>query len=219
MQPTIEQLQNLLNVAFTKAEDYNSLIDKEILDLPGMSSPKVRHLLNNLVRADDFQVNYLEIGTYFGSTFSSAIYKNENIFAIGVDNFGEFEGNTARTKVKQNLEKFRPNDNCFFVEKSFQNLTSDDLHNQLFNVYFYDGHHGYQSQYEALTKIKPFLQENFILLVDDWFDGEKGPINGTYNGLKDAGMSIIYSKILPEGNGVEVDGYWGGQFLGLIQQN
>lgn len=211
-----EILLNHMEGSLQKSNNLQSKINQDILNLDGMSSAKVRHLLNNLCNSSEFQVNYLEIGTYLGSTISSAIFSNKNLFAIANDNFSEFDGSRARKEVRANIEKFKPNDNIFFVEKPFQELNSNDLQNKKFNIYFFDGNHSYQSQYEALTRMKSSLDKYFILLVDDWEDSTGGPKHGTYDGLRNSNMEIIKQIELPVGT---VDGYWGGQLLALIKNN
>jgi len=52
----------------------DSKLNNDILMLNGMSSSKVRHLLNNLCALPE--ASYLEIGVWQGSTFISALYQN-----------------------------------------------------------------------------------------------------------------------------------------------
>ena len=67
-----------------------SNLSKDIFYLDGMSSPKVRALLNNL--CDKKGTRYLEIGSWKGSTLISALYGNEHMvdLAIGIDCFNQF---------------------------------------------------------------------------------------------------------------------------------
>jgi hypothetical protein len=72
-----------------------SKLEKSIFFLNGMSSPKVRHFLNNLCELPD--TRYLEIGSWRGSTIISALYHNHTTVseAIGIDNFSEFHSTHA----------------------------------------------------------------------------------------------------------------------------
>ncbi len=57
----------------------------EILEILGFTSPKIKHLLNNLCNFDG--CSYLELGVWAGATFCSAIYNND-IHAVAVDRYG-----------------------------------------------------------------------------------------------------------------------------------
>ena len=68
----MDNIQKIKN-AIELANNYSSKITQQILDIDGMSSPKFRHLINNLV---DDQTRYLDIGTWKGSVLMSALYGN-----------------------------------------------------------------------------------------------------------------------------------------------
>ena len=70
--------------AIKNAENNYSKLPNDILDIDGFSGNKTRHLYNNICNIPD--INYLEIGTYMGSTFISAMYQN-SIRGIAVDNW------------------------------------------------------------------------------------------------------------------------------------
>ena len=53
---------------------HESKITQEVLDVVGMSSPKVRHFLNNICNRPG--TRYLEIGSHFGSTLISAVRRH-----------------------------------------------------------------------------------------------------------------------------------------------
>lgn len=88
-----EQTEGTLAVekAFGLGYVEESKIDPGVLEVEGMSGKKFRHFLNNLVRLRGGR-NYLEIGVWAGSSFTSAISNNENLVnAIAIDNFSEYE--------------------------------------------------------------------------------------------------------------------------------
>ena len=60
-------------------------LNQSVFNINGMSTPEVRMFLNELI---DDDTNYLEIGTHRGSTFVSAMYKNNHKSAIAIDDFG-----------------------------------------------------------------------------------------------------------------------------------
>ena len=62
------------------------------MNIQGFSGAKTRHLYNNLCsfrKPDGSETEYLEIGTFAGSTFVSALYGNGHVFGTGIDNFTE----------------------------------------------------------------------------------------------------------------------------------
>ena len=95
---------HLLKSIINAARGHSKLSNKA-LRLPGMSSKRNRHLLNNIVDMPD--VNYLEIGVHKGSTFISALYQNDINYAYAIDNWSEF-GNVEKTFLK-NCNKFSIN--------------------------------------------------------------------------------------------------------------
>ena len=66
-----------IETALQNAENYISNIDKEILEMKGMSGIKTRHFYNNICSMQDSR--YLEIGTWKGSSFCSAMSNNKMI--------------------------------------------------------------------------------------------------------------------------------------------
>ena len=63
-----------INFSIEQAKNGVSKLPVEVLDLPGMSSYKVRHFLNNLC-ARFINTSYMEVGCYKGSTLISAGYE------------------------------------------------------------------------------------------------------------------------------------------------
>ena len=90
--------QDILD-AVNNALNHKSNLDEDVLSINGMSSPKVRHLINNICSISGIS-HYLEVGTWRGSTLISAISNNKNIkMALGVDNFSQFVEPHPTTKA------------------------------------------------------------------------------------------------------------------------
>jgi len=66
-----ERYIQLIEDSIKNAEKGISALHSDILTISGASSPKVRHLLNNINRYFSDQT-YLEIGCFTGSTFVSS---------------------------------------------------------------------------------------------------------------------------------------------------
>jgi hypothetical protein len=166
----------------SKALDEESKLSQEVLDVEGLSSNKFRHFINNLC---DFQgCNYLEVGSWKGSTLISASYKNEGIFT-GIDNFSRKRSDKER--LISNLELFSEECKINFIESDCWTVDKKSLPQDV-NVYLYDGHHGYESQYKGIVDFYPVLAKQFILIVDDysWEDSK----NATEAALKEVKCKI-----------------------------
>jgi len=162
----IDQYIDRVDKAVQKATlDNGTKLPVEIFQLPGMSSREGRILLNEIVQEGD---KYLEIGVHKGSTFVSALYKN-NAQAVAIDNFSEFgtvEDNQKwfdQACVDHQITNFKfINRDCFSLFDDEKQLIHET------NVYFYDGRHEAEHQEKALTHFVDYLTNPFIYIVDDW---------------------------------------------------
>jgi hypothetical protein len=161
-------------------------LSNQILSLPGMSGKKYRTLVNNLIHELD-DARYLEIGVHTGSTVCAAGYNNK-CFITCVDNWSQFGG--PKDQFLENI-KMIISDDCSvdFYEDDFRKLdfTSIGKH----NVYFYDGPHDYQDQYDGIVVAQPSLEDEYILIVDDW-NLERVRL-GTNDAIKDLALKVIAS--------------------------
>ena len=215
-------LQHML-YSMKNADFGSSKLDEGYINfkINGLTSSKVRHLLNNLVSL--YQSKYLEIGTYEGATFSSALYKNKPLKAVAIDDFSlpeHSEDFEKKNKIEENFYKNMKSVKTpfeFVNKPSFTEGILDDK-NYKFNIYFYDGCHAMESQKKALLHYKKYLDEYFILIVDD-FNNFHEVQTGTYAGLKEGNFEIIYEKYLPARYCGDMENYWHGLFVGLIKNN
>jgi len=201
-----------------KAEQIISKLDKNVMAVSGFSSPRVKSLLNNIVNAPD--VNYLEVGTFKGSTFVAALYKNEVNSAYAIDNWSEFnEYGNIKNEFLENTQKFDLpkfsfiEENCFNVDLS--------LIKHKINVFFFDGEHTYESHYNALKYYLPVLDDEFIFIVDDfdpynesWAAVEKG----TRDSIRDLKLETIFEKHI-QSNGRNADqSWWNGIYVAILKK-
>ena len=72
------------------ALENKSKITDGYLNVPGYSTPAIKHLLNNLCSLPN--AHYLEIGVMYDSTFISALYQNTSTLknAIAIGNWSQF---------------------------------------------------------------------------------------------------------------------------------
>ena len=190
------------------------------LELPqvlGYSSAKIRNLLHLLV--SNFASHYLEIGVHTGSTFIPAIWESD-IPVTCIDNwcrFGnhrpEFEANLALYELLTDRVNIIEQD-CWTV-----NLEDIEAHGGKVDVYFYDGEHHKEDQYQAIDYYAPVLADEFILIVDD--ANYPDVVTMTRNGLADNKVSIVKEWQLPGPfNAIpvtgELDDWWWNKLLVMV---
>ena len=186
-----DKLFETINSSFLKALSGDTNLPEWILKLDGMSGVKFRSFMNFIFNNNNnFNLNYLEIGVWRGSTLCSALYKN-SLTALCIDNFSQFRG--IKEKFLENVNKA-----CEKSSLSKYDLIDDDFYNinfsnlGKFDIYFYDGPHSEKNHYDVINIVKSALKDHFILIVDDWNWSEIR--NGKENALKDNKIKIV-SKI------------------------
>lgn len=134
------------------ADNERSKITEREKEMYGLSSIRLKAFLNNLCAKDN--VNYLEIGTYKGSTLLSAVFGNPKTKAVGVENFkyddrepkkwapeGTIWEN-MKSQLYSNIERYQDPDsgvntkNVTIVESNFE--TVDLSSYPKFDVCFFD---------------------------------------------------------------------------------
>lgn len=165
--PTPEYIEHV-NKSLANAIEGISKINKAKA-INGLTSDRVKHLLNNLCSMDD--ARYIEVGTYQGATLLSAIEGND-VKAIAIDNWCTPEINPMRDMpfkietdpkaiLMKNLGDYTPT----IIDSDIKNVT--ELPHKC-NIFFYDGDHEKDSHYTAFAKVKPYLDEVFIAVIDDY---------------------------------------------------
>jgi hypothetical protein len=200
--------------AIQLAENLQSELTEDILNIEGMSGKKNRHFLNNLLTPDD---TYLEVGSWKGSTLVSALYpspvkKCKKYFAI--DNFSEFtEGQNIENTFKDNFKKHLLVDPNIICADSFSlNLKDNGISD--ISVYLYDGNHHGNSHYDALHYFSSAMSDNFIYLVDDWFcpflDMRNLIQERTRSAISDLNLKTMYFKEITQDKKDDAEGWWNG---------
>lgn len=190
-----------IKLAIEKSNNLQSKIDKnEMRQLMGLSSPKVRHLLNNLASQSK---NYMEIGTYLGGTLKAALIGNQHLYAVAIDNFSMMPNKRQMFFDNTAMLQFQ-----FIEEDSFKVKLS--MINEPIELYFYDGYHSFEAQYKALEYYAPILADEFVYVCDDW-DRKRIP-NATFSAIKDLGLKVVENYDLKGGVNKE---WWNG--IGIVK--
>lgn len=185
---TIDKMVHITN-AIRNAEKGLSKIKtsetlgNEILEYDGMTGTKTRHLYNNLCSIKNLR--YLEIGTWYGSSSISALYKN-NIHGVFIDNWSQFNG--KKDVLLNALEKYKTNSTYEVIESDCWKVDTTKL--GLFDIYLYDGGHTEEDHYKALKYYINNMKDEFIFIVDDFNWPEVR--DGTFRGIQDLNLEIVF---------------------------
>ena len=197
------------------AENHNSKLSPEILNIEGQSSYKIRHFLNNLMEFPD--INYLEIGLLKGSTFISSLYKNyvNSAYAMDIEVLDQFRKNCDKFNIR----------NHNIIESDCWKFDPSTIKNKI-NVFLYDGDHTYEDQYRALRHYYPILDDVFIFLVDDWTFYTKDDDHldyyverATRDSIRNLKLNTAYEKTFgSSGKGNDINTWWNGYYIGILEK-
>lgn len=183
-----------------------------LVDVEGMSSPKVCRFLNRLVAAMDPGERYLEVGSWKGRTLLSAARHNAGRVCVGCDKFRIFGrytgfGYKARRALKRNLERYAADRATiqFYDMPSARFFREPRLDGPV-GVYFYDGDHSYGGTRRSVAAGARWLSPRAVVLVDDW--NVPRIQSGANDGLRDAGVRVLWRRAL-EGDHTERT-WWNG---------
>lgn len=190
-----------IKLAIDKSNEQHSKIDKNTMrQLMGLSSPKVRHLLNNLAAQSQ---TYLEIGTYLGGTLRAALTGNEHLYAVAIDNFSMMPNKRQMFFDNTAMLNFQ------FIEQDAFAVDLSEIKEPI-ELYFYDGSHSFESQYKAIEYYLPMMADEFVYVCDDW--NMKRIPNATFSAAKNLNLEVVENydlKCEPKGE------WWNG--LGVIK--
>ena len=164
-------------------------IDPWIVEMQGMSGKRYRQMINQIIsRLPD--ARYLEVGTWLGSTLCSAISGNA-VSATAIDMWGVFPGSIDT--LHENIRRAQNGGNpVTFLQEDFRQVDFSNIGR--FNAYMFDGPHSEQDQYDGIVIAMPALDDEFVLIVDDYnsFDVQ----SGTQRAIVDLGLIVDSIEIL-----------------------
>jgi hypothetical protein len=197
------------------AEMNISKLPEEVVKIRGLTSLKIRHLLNHLCSMPN--ASYLEIGCWKGATLAAAVYDN-SLQAIAIDNWSEFSENhrASAEEFNRNLGPYIKNGLLKFYEVDCFKVDKPKVFTQPINIYFYDGNHSVLSQWKAFTFFDSVLDDCFIAIVDDW-NWEQVKV-GTQRAFKDLNYTVLFERSLSTGSATDPDGWWNGLYVAVIRK-
>lgn len=186
--PNAKSQENFSNICKAVDEANSKLfwpVRPRLRFINGMSGQSFRLVLNRVARSGK---NYLEIGTWRGSTACSAIDGND-LDAWLVDNWSEF-GGPAGSALKNLSKVLRVNNKLSILSEDFTKVDFSAALDSMIDVYLFDGPHS-ESDHIAGAKVIGSLKFNsLVFIVDDW--NWVDVRNGTMAGLNQMNLKLIY---------------------------
>jgi len=217
-------------------KDQTKLTENQLSNYNGLSGKRIRIFLNELIKED---TRYLEVGTFTGSTFVSALYGNNPQSAIVIDSFAaadtwemdlkvdvQYHGITVKNGLLLLfLENCLRNDirNFSCIQSDCFNLpTPDKQEIREVNTYLFDGGHTQEDHIRALTYYLNNMDNIFIYIVDDW----NNPVvrEGTRIGIEMSYLKVhkeweIFSEIKTIDNATYYDkNWWNGYYIAVCEK-
>jgi hypothetical protein len=156
--------------------------------IEGMSGQSFRALLSLLFKKPNR--SFLEIGTWKGSTFCSAIYGNE-LEATCVDDWSEF-GGPSRVALRNISKRGNNMSRISIVNRDFRKVSFQDFLQRETDIYFFDGPHTEGDHFDGAFLIGNLKFRSLLFIVDDWnWDQVR---QGTLRGLESLNVKIVSKK-------------------------
>ena len=208
--------------AIDAAVDNKSNFNPEGYDVIGLSSNKVRHLLNNLCDAGTV---YADVGCYMGSTLFAALMGNESVKAYAIDDYqsgivypkqrnmhDRFHVENPVDEMVKNAEKWM-NIDCS-VGFSVRPLIEVQFNKEERpNVIFYDADNE-DSMSDNLDHLHEQADNSYILVVDD--ANFNGVVEKTQKFLED--KNVVFERLIRTEISEDENDWWNGVMIAVIEK-
>ncbi|MDR3637361.1 MAG: glycosyltransferase [Isosphaeraceae bacterium] len=208
--PDAREWVRTIEESIRSALEGRSSLVPHVLAVPGMTSPRVKHFLNNLCRGE--HVVYLEVGSWQGATATAASCRNPGRFTA-VENFSQGGKDEFQANRRATAEWCR----FGFVEGDCWLTPAEQIAEAAsVNVYLYDGPHDYESQVRAFTHFDTLLAREFVAVVDDW---DHPPVRkGTRVAFDTLNYEVVREWELPARFNGDTDNWWNGLYVGVVRK-
>lgn len=192
-----------------------SKLTNDVLSIDGMSSPKVRHLLNNLCSRPD--VSHLEIGAWKGSTWIGALYGNAGNIkqAVAVDSWVK-QAQAIEKDFQANCAKYLPGYNYKVISQDAFKLDLKSVFEQKVNNYFYDADTTAKALEQAFTYYNSAFEDVFVVVIDDWNWTEVR--KGTLEAFKKLGYEVLYDASMLAKFVGDRENWWNGLYVAVVRK-
>jgi hypothetical protein len=218
---TIEKKIEAIKDAISRADQMQSNMPVDTLNVPFLGSLKIRALLNNL---GAISTHVADVGSHKGGSMCSMLAGNNNILsATAIDSWESDENNEdkAYPQFIENVKRVKAETTELNVVVGDCWGVSLDLIPNKIDLYSYDAGHSKDDQKNALIYYKDMLADVFIYCCDDWeYEDVKA---GTTEGLAEGGYEILFQQELlnPPGtyeNDHLNDHWWRGYYVALLKK-
>ena len=198
-------------------------------NVEGLTSPRVRHFLNNLCSQEG--AVYLEVGVFAGATFCAAVQNNDMVAAYANDNWSQPDLQPAREDLSISLENVTVDT---FVENLQENITTESLDFDIqvlngdssklgkkdfkhdVNIIFYDGDNSEQKMREFFLNMLDFTEDIFTLVVDDANVEENVAITKRF--IEAMNLKVLYEReLLNEQEDINM--WWNGLYVVVLSKS
>jgi hypothetical protein len=187
------------------------------VDVPGLTSERVKQLLNYL---GAHSTKYLEIGSFLGATLASTI-KDNTLTAYAVDNWANniapANGNSVPENKKssfiENVKRYKGNNTIKIFDSDFAKVNREEISDV--DLFFYDGDHSEIATKMAVKYFSPCFADTAILVFDDanW----AGVVSGAMSGISETDFDVLYEKKLLNSE-EDPTQWWNGLFILVIKR-
>lgn len=175
--------QEFVTAVLELSDAGQSKLSERERELYGVSSPRLKALLNNMCSKEG--TNYLELGVFKGSTIISAAYGNLNTKLVGVENYTHNQNEpkgiapegtiweNIKTQLKSNIKRYEElsvplnTDNITIIESNFQDV--DWKSYPKFDICFFDVVPADKETYKAFFETTlPALSSEAVILFSNY---------------------------------------------------
>jgi len=214
------------------ADNERSKLSERERELHGLSSVRLKCLINNLCAAE--KCNYLEIGAYKGATLISAARGND-VKVVGVDNFkyDDREANkwapegyiwdNMKSQLEANINKYRLQPDVVngadisIIEGDFKEV---ELPKNKFNVCFFDLSPVTADDYDAFfEKILPSLAQSSVVVFSQQSNNDHAENLNEAMKKHESKFNSQYSEKRISGSNADATKYYSGiRIFGLVKK-
>lgn len=177
-----QQYENFEEPTFPKDRKLQRITESQV----GMATENTGFLLNYAVSLMEPGECYLEVGTWKGRTLSYAMEGNNGKDFFAVDNFSQFTKRPRwyrpfsdaepRRSLNRVLKRAARTHRVEFLEGDFRAILP--TFSKAIGVYFYDGGHTFEDQYDGLELAESHMAPASVIIVDDTNPFKDG-VNGS----------------------------------------
>ena len=219
-----------VELSIEKAENLESNITPEVLEIDGFSGKKTRHFYNHLCSMDD--VMYMEIGNRKEDSLCSALSNNRiHMFIISkwddefvFENDSNFFINVKKYQLEKPISSFvmRKHPEWWNIDENFLNYTNyanpGSKVLEKYNIFTCGSDHTDSVKHkDGLVNCLISLATEFVYIVNNWNETEFR--EDIINAIKDNNsLEILYQKDIFTTGDIETNDWYNGMGIFVLKQ-